>query len=108
MSKDTKVLDRLFEQHNIPLCIDDCSSQGDYEWVYYVNDDFSITVDANYNYNVPNEYEATVYLNKNDYDGITKTFEEGEEMELIKFITTDKLKLAENRKLEQIKEDFDD
>lgn len=29
-------------------------------------------------------------------------------MELITFITTDKLKLVENRKLEQIKEDFDD
>lgn len=108
MSRDTKVLDRLFEQHNIPLGIDDCASQKDYEWCYYTNNDFSITVDANYNYNEPNEYEATVYLNKNDYDGITKTYEEGEEMELIKFITTDKLKLAENRKLEQIKEDFDD
>ena len=106
MSKDTKVLDRLFEQHNIPLGIDDCSSQSDYEWCYYTNNDFSITVDASYNYNKPNEYEATVYLNNNDNDGITKTFKEGKELELIKFITTDKLKLAENRKLEQIKEDF--
>lgn len=41
-------------------------------------------------------------------DEIKKSFKEGEEMELITFITTDKLKLAENRKLEQIKEDFDD
>ena len=108
MNKDTKVLDRLFEQHNIPLSIDDCSSQRDYEWCYYTNNDFSITVDASYNYNSPNEYEATVYLNNNDNDGIEKKFKEGEEMELIKFITTDKLKLAENRKLEQIKEDFND
>ena len=106
MSKDTKVLDRLFEQHKVPLDVDDCTSQKEYEWVYYTNNDFSITVDATYNYNEPNEYEATVYLNNNDNDGITKTFKEGKEMELIKFITTDKLKLAENRKLEQIKEDF--
>lgn len=106
MSRDTKVLDRLFEQHKIPLDVEDCTSQKDYEWVYYVNDDFSITVDATYNYNVPNEYEATVYLNDND--SIEKKFKEGEEMELIKFITTDKLKLAENRKFERIKEDFDD
>lgn len=106
MNKDTKVLDRLFEQHNIPLGIDDCTSQKEYEWVYYVNDDFSITVDAIYNYNEPNEYEATVYLNDNDNDGIIKKFKEGKEMELIKFITTDKLKLAENRALENINKDF--
>lgn len=106
MNKDTKVLDRLFEQHNIPLGIDDCSSQKEYEWVYYTNNDFSITVDAIYNYNEPNEYEATVYLNDNDNDGIIKKFKEGKEMELIKFITTDKLKLAENLALENINKDF--
>lgn len=106
MNKDTKVLDKLFVQHNIPLGIDDCASQKDYEWVYYTNNDFSITVDATYNYNEPNEYEATVYLNDNDNDGIEKHFKEGEEMELIKFITTEKLKLAENRELENINKDF--
>lgn len=106
MNKDTKVLDRLFEQHNIPLGIEDCSSQKEYEWVYYTNNDFSITVDAIYNYNEPNEYEATVYLNDNDNDGIIKKFKEGKEMELIKFITTDKVKLAENRALENINKDF--
>ena len=106
MNKDTKVLDRLFELYNIPLSIDDCSSQKDYEWCYYTNNDFSITVDATYNYNKPNEYKATVYLNNNDNDGIVKTFKEGKELELIEFITTDKLKLAENLKLEQIKKDF--
>lgn len=106
MNKDTKVLDRLFEQHNIPLGIDDCSSQKEYEWVYYTNNDFSITVDAIYNYNEPNEYEATVYLNDNDNDGIIKKFKEGKEMELIKFITTDKLELAQNREFERINKDF--
>ena len=105
MSRDTKVLDRLFEQHKVPLGVDDCTSQKDYEWVYYVNDDYSITVDAYYNVNEPNEYEARVYLNDDD-DGIEKKFKEGEEMELIKFITTDKLKLAENRALENINKDF--
>ena len=104
MNKDTKVLDRLFEQHNIPLSIDDCSSQRDYEWCYYTNNDFSITVDASYNYNEPNEYEATVSLNDNDE--IKKSFKEGEEMELIKFITTDKMKLAQNREFERINKDF--
>ena len=104
MNKDTRVLDKLFEQHNIPVGIDDCCSQRDYEWLYYTNNDFSITVDATFNYNSPNEYEATVYLN--DSDGIEKHFKEGEEMELIKFITTDKLKLAENRALENINKDF--
>ena len=105
MSRDTKVLDRLFEQHKVPLGVEDCTSQKDYEWVYYVNDDYSITVDAYYNVNEPNEYEARVYLN-DDNDGIEKKFKEGEEMELIKFITTDKLKLAENRALENINKDF--
>ena len=104
MNKDIRVLDKLFEQYNIPLSIDDGSSQRDYEWCYYTNNDFSITVDAFFNYNSPNEYEATVSLNANDE--IKKSFKEGEEMELIKFITTDKLKLAEERKLEQIKKDF--
>lgn len=105
MSRDTKVLDRLFEQYKVPLGVDDGDFRDDYEWIYYVNDDYSITVDATYNYNdEPNEYEATVYLN--DDDGIEKTFKEGEEMELIKFITTDKLELAENRALEHIKKDF--
>lgn len=104
MSRDSRVLDKLFEQYQIPLDFDDCCSQNDYEWCYYVNDDYSITVDATFNYNSPNEYEATVSLNDNDE--IKKTFKEGEEMELIKFITTDKLKLAENRALENINEDF--
>ena len=106
MSRDTRVLERLFEQHNIPLGIDDCSSLNDCEWHYYTNSDFSITVDATFYFNVPNEYEATVYLYENDSTGIEKHFKEGEEMELIKFITTDKLKLAENRELEKITEDF--
>ena len=105
MSRDTKVLDRLFEQHKVPLGVEDCTSQKDYEWVYYVYDDYSITVDAYYNVNEPNEYEARVYLNDDD-DGIEKKFKEGEEMELIKFITTDKLKLLENRALENINKDF--
>jgi hypothetical protein len=104
MSRDTRVLDKLFEQYKIPLDFEDCCTQRDYEWCYYVNSDFSITVDATFNFNSPNEYEATVYLNDND--GIEKSFKEGEEMELIKFITTDKLKLAEERELENISEDF--
>lgn len=104
MSRDTKVLEKLFNQYNISLDFDDYTAQRDYEWCYYVNDDYSITVDATYNYNEPNEYEATVYINDND--SIIKTFKEGEEMELIKFISTDKLELAENRALEQINKDF--
>ena len=104
MSRDTRVLDRLFEQHKVSLGFDDGDFRDDYEWVYYVNDDYSITVDATYNFNEPNEYEATVYLN--DDDGIEKTFKEGEELDLIKFITTDKLKLAQNREFERINKDF--
>ena len=104
MSRDTRVLDRLFEQHKVSLGVDDGDFRDDYEWVYYVNDDYSITVDATYNFNEPNEYEATVYLN--DDDGIEKTFKEGEELDLIKFITTDKLKLAQNREFERINKDF--
>ena len=104
MSRDTKVLERLFDQYNIPLDFDDYTAQRDYEWCYYVNDDYSITVDATYNYEEPNEYEATVFLNEND--SIVKTYKEGEEIELIKFISTDKLELAENRALENINKDF--
>lgn len=104
MKKDTRVLEKLFAQYNIPLDFDDYTAQRDYEWCYYVNNDYSITVDATYNYDEPNEYEATVFLNEND--SIEKTFKEGEEMELIKFISTDKLELAENRALEQINKDF--
>lgn len=104
MSKDKNVLESLFAQYKVPLDIDDYASYDYFEWCYYVNDDYSITVDATLNYNEPNEYEATVFINDND--GIEKKFEEGEEMELIEFITTDKLKLAENRALEQINKDF--
>lgn len=104
MSRDTKVLDRLFKQYKVPLGVDDGDFRDDYEWVYYVNDDYSITVDAYFNDNEPNEYEARVYLN--DDDGIEKKFKEGEEMELIKFITTDKLELAQNREFERINKDF--
>lgn len=42
----------------------------------------------------------------NDNDEIKKSFKEGEEMKLIKFITTDKMKLAENREFERINKDF--
>lgn len=99
-----KVLERLFEQYNISLGYDDYSRQHDYEWCYFVNNDYSIIVSATFNYNEPNEYETTVMLNDND--GISKTFVEGEEMELIKFITTDKMKLAQNREFENITKDF--
>ena len=105
MSRDTKVLDRLFEQNKVPMGVDDGDFRDDYEWVYYVNDDYSITVDAYFNDNEPNEYEARVYLNDDD-DGIEKKFKEGEEMELIKFITTDKLELAQDREFERINKDF--
>lgn len=104
MSRDTKVLDRLFKQYKVPLGVDDGDFRDDYEWVYYVNDDYSITVDAYFNDNEPNEYEARVYLN--DDDGIEKKFKEGGEMELIKFITTDKLILAQDREFERINKDF--
>lgn len=104
MSRDTRVLDKLFEQYKIPMDFDDGDFRDDYEWCYYVNDDYSITVDATFNYNSPNEYEATVSLNDNDE--IKKSFKEGEEMELIKFITTDKMKLAQNREFERINKDF--
>lgn len=104
MSRDTKVLDRLFEQYKVPMGVDDGDYRDDYEWVYYVNDDYSITLDAYFNDNEPNEYEARVYLN--DDDSIEKTFKEGEETELIKFITTDKLILAQDREFERINKDF--
>lgn len=104
MSRDTRVLDKLFEQYKIPMDFDDGDFRDDYEWCYYTNNDFSITVDATFNYNSPNEYEATVSLNDNDE--IKKSFKEGEEMELIKFITTDKMKLAQNREFERINKDF--
>ena len=104
MSRVKNVLESLFAQYKVPLDIDDYASYDDFEWCYYVNDDYSITVDATLNYNEPNEYEATVYLNDND--SIEKTFKESEEIELIEFITTDKLILAENRALENISEDF--
>lgn len=104
MSRDTKVLDRLFEQYKVPMGVDDGDYRDDYEWVYYVNDDYSITLDAYFNDNEPNEYEARVYLN--DDDSIEKTFKEGEEMDLIKFITTDKLILAQDREFERINKDF--
>lgn len=104
MSRVKNVLEGLFAQYKVSLGIDDYASYDDFEWCYYVNDDYSITVDATLKYNEPNEYEVTVYLNDNDC--IEKKFEEGEEMELIEFITTDKLELAENRALENINKDF--
>lgn len=98
------VLESLFDKCKVPLDIDDCSSQRDYEWCYYVSNDYDIQVDAYFKYNEPNEYEASVYISDNDC--ITKKFVEGEEMELIEFINTDKVVLLENRALENIKKDF--
>lgn len=99
-----KQLEQLFRDYNVPLEYDDGDYREDYEWCYYITDDLTIQVDATYRTDEPNEYEANVFISPDD--GITKTFKEGEEMELIKFITTDKLKLAQDREMERINKDF--
>lgn len=94
-----------FAKYGLDFSIDDCRSEDDSDWNYYTNEDYSITVDETINYHDANEYAATVWVNDNDY--IEKEFIQGEEEELIKFITTDKLKLLEERKLDKIKKDFE-
>lgn len=99
------MIDEYFKKYGLDLSIDDCRSEEDFDWNYYTNEDDSISVDEIINYHDANEYNATVWVNDNDY--IEKEFIQGEEEELIEFITTDKLKLLEERKLDQIKKDFD-
>ena len=98
------MIDEYFAKYGLNFSIEDCRSEEDSDWNYYTNEDYSITVDEDIHYNDANEYRATVWVNVNDY--IEKEFIQGEEEKLIEFITTDKLKLLEERKLDQIKKDF--
>lgn len=99
------MIDEYFAKYRLNFFIEDGRSDEDCDWNYYINEDASISVDENINHHDVNDYVATVWVNDNDY--IEKEFIQGEEEELIEFITTDKLKLLEERKLDQIKKDFD-
>ena len=98
------MIKEYFAKYGLKFFIEDCRSEENFDWYYYINEDDSISVDENVNHYDENEYIATVWVNDNDY--IEKEFVQGEEEELIKFITTDKLKLLEERKLDKIKKDF--
>ena len=98
------MIKEYFAKYGLKFFIEDCRSEEHFDWYYYINEDDSISVDENVNHYDENEYIATVWVNDNDY--IEKEFVQGEEEELIKFITTDKLKLLEERKLDKIKKDF--
>lgn len=99
------MIDEYFKKYGLNFSVEDGRSDVDCDWTYYINEDSSISVDENINRHDVNDYTATVWVNDNDY--IEKEFIQGEEEELIEFITTDKLKLLEERKLDQIKKDFD-
>ena len=99
------MIDEYFAKYRLNFFIEDCRSEEDSDWNYYINKDASISVDEIIHYHDANDYVATVWVNDNDC--IEKEFIQGEEDELIKFITTDILKLLEERKLDQIKKDFD-
>ena len=98
------MIKEYFAKYGLKFFIEDCRSVEDFDWYYYINEDDSISVDENVNHYDENEYVATVWVNDNDC--IEKEFVQGEEEKLIKFITTDKLKLLEERKLEKMKKDF--
>ena len=98
------LLEKLFLDHQLKMENCDGGAQEDCYWCIYENEEGDVNVVVEYYFDKHVEYEATVLLYDNDE--IKKSFKEGEEMELIKFITTDKMKLAQNREFERINKDF--
>jgi hypothetical protein len=82
----------------------DGGAQEDCYWCIYENEEGDVNVVVEYYFDKHVEYEATVLL----YDNVeyAKQFVFGQEDEMMKFITTDKLLLKEQWSLEQIKRDF--
>ena len=97
------LLEKLFKDYQLELENNDSGSHGTCDWCIYSNDDIYVVVEKYQNHI---EYEATVVLFENSEFEYTKPFKNGQENEMMKFITADKLLLKEQWALEQIKRDF--
>lgn len=98
------LLEKLFLENKLVMENCDGGSQSDCDWCIYENEEGDVYVVVEYYFDKHVEYEATVLL----YDNVeyAKQFVFGQENEMMKFITTDKLLLKEQWALEQIKRDF--
>jgi len=98
------LLEKLFLDHQLKMENCDGGTQEDCYWCIYENEEGDVDVVVEYYFDKHVEYEATVLL----YDNVeyAKQFVFGQENEMMKFITTDKLILKEQWALEQIKKDF--
>lgn len=99
------LLEKLFLDNKLLMENCDGGSQSDCDWCIYSNADGDVYVVVEYYHDKHVEYEATVLL-YNDNVEYAKQFVFGQENEMMKFITTDKLLLKEQWALEQIKKDF--
>lgn len=97
------LLEKLFLEHQLEMENADGGSHGTCDWCIYSNDDVYVVVEKYQNHI---EYEATVDLFEDGKVEYAKQFKGGQEEEMMKFITTDKLLLKEQWALEQIKRDF--
>lgn len=100
------LLEKLFSEHQLELENCDGGSQHDCDWCIYSNDEGDVYVVVELYHDHHLEYEATVVLFENENVEYGKSFLSGQEEEMMKFITTDKLLLKEQWALEQIKRDF--
>ena len=99
------LLEKLFLDNKLLMENCDGGSQSDCDWCIYSNSKGDVYVVVEYYHDKHVEYEATVLL-YNDNVEYAKQFVFGQENEMLKFITTDKLLLKEQWALEQIKRDF--
>ena len=99
------LLEKLFLDNKLLMENCDGGSQSDCDWCIYENEEGDVYVVVEYYHDKHVEYEATVLL-YNDNVEYAKQFVFGQENEMMKFITTDKLLLKEQWSLEQIKRDF--
>ena len=100
------LLEKLFLEHQLEMENCDGGTQEDCDWCIYSNDEGDVYIVVEYYFDKHVEYEATVVLFENENVEYAKSFVFGQENEMMKFITTDKLRLKEQWALEQIKRDF--
>ena len=91
------------------LTLDDARTEDDNAWLFYSNDDYtlSLLVTANLyeNNTIKLQYRASVDLDMpEDYE---KIFYEGEEQQLLEFLKTDKKIHKMNIKIDNLKKDFE-
>lgn len=100
------LLEKLFLEYQLIMENCDGGSQHECDWCIYSNVEGDIYVVVELYHDNHVEYEATVVLNMDENVEFFKSFVYGQENDMMKFITSDKLLLKEQYALDQIKRDF--